>query len=647
MTEGQIVLVAEGSQLRVGWVQTCKPGRPLRVQVQDRLIRLEKRELAAELHRLAPDLPTAMAWVETQKALVTPEQLEQVWRDLENQPLGPGELAERLLGADTDATRDTAILAAVLGHDGFVLAEGRLQRRNAADRQVLQAKRQEEAALDAQVASWRQLLAKHRQGLAVDVKFLQPRLENVVRGQVDLPIQHWLKLDGRQQKSEVLDAADLLRELQLWDGHEDVTLWRSGQLTPWPQEALDSIRELPDMPVNAPVLDLPFVAMDNDDPHEIDDAICAEQLADGTRLHVAVAHPAAWLEPESLADVEARKRGSTLYHPRHVMGMLPDLLARDLASLGLNQLRPALVVSVTIDAQGRPRDEQVQEAWIRVRHAWSYSQVERTLAGEPMPPEDRAHLQRLIDVGLRAEQARIQQGAWLLYRPDVDVHARPFAPVTLDPVQQTSPGRRLVTEAMVQASAAVGKLGALHQLVLPFRVQPRPQKAPLPPGIYTDAAECFSMFRVLEPGTLQVQPGAHGMMGVDAYVQVTSPLRRYTDLLAHRQLVAWLRGQPPVYAREALMTLAKQADDATRERKHWQRRGSHYFKLLWLASQSPTLTLPAQVVRILQGGDRLIFLANLAMDAQLSSRTLEPGDAIQVRLRHVHPERGQVEFVVV
>ncbi len=651
MTEGQVVMVADGPTLRVGWVQTYKPGRPLRVQVRAfgqevTVLRIERPELEGELNLRAASLADAEQAVAALQKRATAEELEIAWALFADRPLGVGELAEVLFGQDDAAARDAATVLAVFAHSGFALTRGRLTRRNAAERVALDQQRQRQAELDVDVANWRTALQQHRAGLRVVLGDAPARLIAIVRGEADAAAAHWLEMDGRHNRADARDAADLLNELGIWDGHEDVELWRSGLLQPWPADAIASLRTAPDMPPDAPRLELPFVAMDNDAPHEVDDAICVEPLADGWRVHVAIAHPSAWIAPGSLADLAARQRGATMYHPRHVVGMLPDLLARDVASLTLAQWKPALVVSLTLDAAGQPHDEALQEAWVRVAHVWSYSLVERALAGQGAPDVDRPALDQLIAAGLAAEAARIRNGAWLLYRPDCEISAPPFQPIQVRQVQQTSPGRRLVTEMMVQACAAVAQLGARHRIALPFRTQPRPGNAPLPPGLYADPAQCFAMFRVLEAGTLQAAPAPHGMMGVPAYVQFSSPLRRYGDVLAHRQLVAWLRGTPAPHTAQEVTQLAQTADDAARERRQWQRKGSHYFKLLWLAARVNGRPLDGQVVRVLASGERLVFLPELALDTPVRAPMLAVGDHAQFAVRSAHPSRGLLELGV-
>jgi exoribonuclease-2 len=133
-------------------------------------------------------------------------------------------------------------------------------------------------------------------------------------------------------------------------------------------------------------------------------------------------------------------------------------------------------------------------------------------------------------------------------------------------------------------------------------------------------------------------------MGLAAYVQVTSPLRRYADILAHRQLQAHLRGQPLGDGAWLLGRLAEAERGATL-RRQTQRRAVRYFKLQWLAEQGPGLRLAAVVVRPLARG-WLAFLPRLALEVPLQHKGLHLGDGLELQLRAVHPATDQLEVAV-
>jgi exoribonuclease-2 len=91
------------------------------------------------------------------------------------------------------------------------------------------------------------------------------------------------------------------------------------------------------------------------------------------------------------------------------------------------------------------------------------------------------------------------------------------------------------------AGEAVAIYAQAHNIPIPYTTQ-EPPSAPLPEG--TTLAEMFATRKLLKPGRQSIAPGLHSGLGMEIYAQVTSPLRRYLDLVIHQQLRAHLKGQP-------------------------------------------------------------------------------------------------------
>ncbi|MGI8747898.1 MAG: RNB domain-containing ribonuclease, partial [Deinococcus sp.] len=110
--------------------------------------------------------------------------------------------------------------------------------------------------------------------------------------------------------------------------------------------------------------------------------------------------------------------------------------------------------------------------------------------------------------------------------------------------------------------------------------------------------------------------GPHSGMGLDAYVQATSPIRRYLDLVVHQQLRASLTGQPTLSGREiaarvaeALMSAAAVRSAEREARRHWT---------LVFMSRQPERVYDAVVVER-RGAQATLLLAELALDLPLST----------------------------
>ncbi len=645
------LLATKGTQLRV---ETRSPQGP-------EVRKIERDALLATLNTTVATLEEAEALARLAQARVTHADLDAAWALCAERPTGVGELAQLLLGEQTPTTRDLVMLAIALDDDAFALERGQVERRTAAQRQALQEQRQAEARQSIEIAPFLTQIDGIRLGRQIPARDLAwtQRLEAFVRARdlQDPAMALLLRQRSRTGTTSPRDAADLLRELGVWDAHDDLELLRSGVCDPWPREVVESLAEQPTVGRDIQRLDLPFLTLDNDAPHEVDDALWAVKEADGWRLWVAIASPSCWLPPGSTGDREANRRGATLYHPRYVAGMLPDELARERASLLPGVWQPAIVFEVGLDAQGRMRDGSVREAEVRIEAAWSYDRVDAALLDEtPVAAEATATdlrraeqiatLRTLLDACRAAEAERISNGAYLLYKPDVEVKAPRHKALELHNSSQTSPARRLVTEAMVLCCAQAAKFCVVERLAVPFRSQPRPNQPPLPPGLYTDPADIHSILRTLQPTRTLTQPEPHGVLALPAYVQVSSPLRRFGDLVAHRQILAHLRGQRAPYTAQEVAARMVEAEAGQTDRRQWQRRGDRYFKLLWLAGRGIGMRLDAQLVRSLAHGQWLAFVPVLALEVPVHAAGGQAGDAVVLTVRGIHPGTGELQVHV-
>jgi exoribonuclease-2 len=109
--------------------------------------------------------------------------------------------------------------------------------------------------------------------------------------------------------------------------------------------------------------------------------------------------------------------------------------------------------------------------------------------------------------------------------------------VTITPLAQ-HPTRDMVTDAMLMAGEAAAKFAITRALPFPFTTQPAPDVVEHP----ADIASMSGYRRHLRPGVVKASPDLHAGLGLASYSRVTSPLRRYLDLVAHQQIRASLTG---------------------------------------------------------------------------------------------------------
>ena len=117
-------------------------------------------------------------------------------------------------------------------------------------------------------------------------------------------------------------------------------------------------------------------------------------------------------------------------------------------------------------------------------------------------------------------------------------------------------------------------------------------------------AYMFQLRRSCKPGFTQSSPGRHSGLGLEPYLRVTSPLRRYADLLAHQQIYLHLTGQTPLSAEEIDRKLTL-SEDAGAERRKAERYSDEYWTLVYFALH-PELKIAGKLVANQDG--RLTFM---------------------------------------
>jgi exoribonuclease-2 len=358
---------------------------------------------------------------------------------------------------------------------------------------------------------------------------------------------------GREESPE--NAHALLLELGHWD--ETVNPYPQRLGLPLSPPAL----ELPLLPdeSRADLTHLPAFAIDDEGSATPDDALSLE----GVRLWVHVADAAALVHPDDPVDLEARARGASLHLPESVVPMLPWRATQDLG-LGLAEVSPALSFGLDLDAAGQILGLELLPSWVRVTRL-TYEQAEIRMEEEPF-----RSIYRLAQV---YQARRRADGAIMIDFPEVSVTVR-RGEVSLRPLPPLK-SRVAVQEAMLMAGQAVAQFALERGLPLPYAAQEPPESGSHA-GEGLSLSGMFALRRTLKRSQYRSLPAPHAGLGLAAYVQATSPLRRYPDLVVHQQLRAHLRGDQllgtqdlleRIGALEAVIGSVRQVEQLSD--KHW------------------------------------------------------------------------------
>jgi exoribonuclease-2 len=372
---------------------------------------------------------------------------------------------------------------------------------------------------------------------------------------------------GRSEHSRVLRALGHKETPQ--NAHRalvQVGYW-SANHNPHPQRCglpeMDADLLVPDLP-DEERLDLTHLdayAIDDEGNQDPDDAVSV----DGGRLWVHVADVAALVSADSGLDREARSRGANQYMPERIVNMLPGAIT-DRLGLGLQEISPALSFGFLCSGSGELSDIQIRPTWVRVRRM-SYEAVERCMAQPPFAEVEA--------VAQRFRQRRQAQEAATIELPEVSVRVRNDE-VRIRPLPRLR-SRAMVTDAMLMAGEATAIFCQSHGVSIPYATQPPPDKIERP----EDMAAMYAYRRRFKPTRLVTEPQPHFGLGLPMYTRVTSPLRRYSDLLVHQQIRAWLAGADGLVEQRVAERVAE-GEAAAGVVRRAERLSNQHWKLVYL-----------------------------------------------------------------
>ena len=389
------------------------------------------------------------------------------------------------------------------------------------------------------------------------------------------------------------------------------------------------------------------VTIDDAETRDIDDALGLERLADDQlRIWIHIADPGRLITTGSPLDLEARRRGSSLYLSRGILPMFPSNLSIEVFSLKAGQRNAAWSTWVDLDHTGDVRASGMCRSWVTPRYRLTYEDADELIDFAPPEEADLSDLHALLATRRRW---RVERGALLMDLPEGRIRCRDGQPTV--EITEPSPSREMVAEAMILCGTVAATKGIENALALPFRSQ-LPAELPSAAQLeeLADGAVRFAAIkRCLSRGLMGTTPAAHFSLGVPAYTQATSPIRRYGDLVVQRQFAAMLSpdGHDDPLDTESLQTLLQQIETAVREGIAVTREDQRHWQQVWFEHHSSE-RWPVDFLRWLRPQDRLglVRIEDLALDiAATCPNGCEPGDALLLKVARVDSIRDQLHLV--
>jgi exoribonuclease-2 len=387
----------------------------------------------------------------------------------------------------------------------------------------------------------------------------------------------------------------------------------------------------------APLVDAVTFSIDDDETREVDDALTVRLLPDGgTEVRIHIADPSRFVHRDDPFDQVARERPLTLYLPTTTVTMLPERIGCDLASLRPGVVRPTLTVRVLFDADGAILESDLAAGEVVNGQRLTYEEADALIANTDQGSCGPA-LERLYSLALGLESARLERGAVILRKPEPKVRVK-NGTITVTPQSPDSAANALVSEFMILANRLAAEFALSQDVPVIYRMQD-PPAGRVPPMRAYDPIVFDNAVRQMRRTRFTTHPQPHAGLGVEVYIQISSPIRRYADLVLHRQLAAYLEDLPLPYEVTELVEVLGAAEAMERLNREMERESSGYWLLEYLRRGQAGDELEGTVVHDRRG--TTVELDVLGVRGRLSGTAApKPGSRVRVRLERVESGAG-------
>ena len=377
----------------------------------------------------------------------------------------------------------------------------------------------------------------------------------------------------------------------------EIAIAQYGIRNEWNSDIHDQLQQLPleveekDRIGRKDLRDLPLITIDGEDARDFDDAVyCRPTKTGGWKLWVAIADVSHYVYPESPLDIEAEKRGNSVYFPNAVVPMLPEQVSNGLCSLKPHVDRLCMVCEMNISSDGKVSRTKFYPAVMHSKARMTYTKVGKILDGDAELRKEYADLIEPIENLHQLYKARLNQKH---ARGAIDFETTETQIVFNDnrKIEKIVPvirndAHKIIEECMICANIAAAKFFIKNKVPGMYRVHKGPTEAKLEKlraflgelGLFVTGGsepEPVIFQKLLEevaerPDVENIQimilrsmsqaeysPHNEGHFGLafEAYTHFTSPIRRYPDLIVHRIIKALVAEDEVMSAQQRNHTL--------------------------------------------------------------------------------------------
>ena len=382
-------------------------------------------------------------------------------------------------------------------------------------------------------------------------------------------------------------------------------------------------------------------SIDDEDTIEIDDAVTIKYEASKTRVIIHIADTCHFVGKNTLLDNAASDRCSSIYLPTSHSVMIPNQISCNLASLQQNDLRPTMSFIFDFDHNQEITFFDVSLGQIKVDRRLSYDQVDNMINEQIDSTETQNEstatqnnqelckailtLKKLTD---HSREKRIKRGAINVNRAENKIKVKD-GKVSIQEVPIDSISREIIRELMILTNHLAAKFASEKRIPIIYRVQ--------------ELSNQDNNSNLIPPPKMSTNPDKHEGLGLDYYTQLTSPLRRYQDLIVQRQIKAFLTDKPLPYNTEQLMIIISDTEIKIKDIKRLEQEANRFWLLKYLHENYLTEVLEVSVIGEM-GNHTIVETSKYSIRGKLKKRNSRLEGQLMVKIAHIDPKQGILLF---
>lgn len=480
-----------------------------------------------------------------------------------------------------------------------------------------------------------------KDGEQADKAIIAILIELALHGKEAPDIKYGTELLSRAGVTNIEEARDILIKLGVWSEDEPLDLHRFNVRTSFDEAIMGEACRVCkiDATGREDLRHLPVFTVDGASTRDFDDALSLELIDDSIHVGIHIADVASSIVLDSSIDREAALRGSSLYLPEQQVPMLPGTLSEDRLSLRAGEDRLAISLLVRFDRTGNLQDYRFTPSLINVNRHWTYDAVNEIYDRDKV----FSTLYRLCEL---LQKKRIEQGALILSLPEPSIEMGDDSSISIKMVSQETPSRMMVAEMMILYNWLAARFCRDNAIPMLFRGQKPPaEKLGLDGKDYVHYV--FMQRKKLCPLVIDVAPNPHSGLGLDAYTNLTSPIRRYFDLACQRQLRHFLFHGSTMYNKEELEKIRLSVNPVLKELNLIKRNRLNYWILKYFKSHVGK-DFPAIVLDVMKSRVRIILTDFLYVTEikKEPGQNIQAGKNIVVKIKKADPWENELKVEV-